>query len=172
VSIELTTQMLATLFDFPFEDRRLLTYWSDVATCGPHTRWADRDPAERDGRAGPNAGVLRRLWNERVNATAAQRPVSMLAHGAATKQHAADGVLGNLVLLIVGGNDTTRNSCGGLLALNQHPRGVGQAARQPGLVDSLVPEIIRWQTPLATCAAPRAATPSSAASRSRRATRW
>ena len=32
VSIELTTQMLATLFDFPFEERRTLTYWSNVAT--------------------------------------------------------------------------------------------------------------------------------------------
>src|SRR5205807_6998478 len=32
VSIELTTQMLATLFDFPFEERRRLTYWSDLTT--------------------------------------------------------------------------------------------------------------------------------------------
>ena len=34
VSIELTTQMLATLFNFPFEERRLLTRWSDIATGG------------------------------------------------------------------------------------------------------------------------------------------
>ncbi|MBV1959803.1 MAG: hypothetical protein KUG53_03605 [Pseudomonadales bacterium] len=27
--------MLATLFDFPFEERSKLTYWSDVATCSP-----------------------------------------------------------------------------------------------------------------------------------------
>jgi cytochrome P450 len=33
VSIELTTMMLATLFDFPWEDRRKLTFWSDVAIC-------------------------------------------------------------------------------------------------------------------------------------------
>ena len=35
VSIELTTQMLAVLFDFPWEDRRKLTRWSDVATTLP-----------------------------------------------------------------------------------------------------------------------------------------
>jgi cytochrome P450 len=35
VSIELTTQMLATLFGFPFEQRRKLTFWSDVATTLP-----------------------------------------------------------------------------------------------------------------------------------------
>ena len=28
---------LATLFDFPWEDRRKLTYWSDVDHRGPRT---------------------------------------------------------------------------------------------------------------------------------------
>ena len=38
VCIELTTQFLATLFDFPWEDRRLLPYWSDVTTASPSRR--------------------------------------------------------------------------------------------------------------------------------------
>jgi cytochrome P450 len=90
-----------------------------------------------------------KLWNERVNAP--PRPTwSMLAHGPATRNMTPQEYMGNLVLLIVGGNDTTRNSMtGGLLALHQHPEQWAKLRANPALVDSLVPEIIRWQTPLA-----------------------
>jgi cytochrome P450 len=91
-----------------------------------------------------------RLWNERINAPPRTDLVSMLAHGAATKNMSPHEYMGNLVLLIVGGNDTTRNSMtGGLLALHQHPQEMTKLRANPALVESLVPEIIRWQTPLA-----------------------
>ena len=74
----------------------------------------------------------------------------MLAHNPATRIMSPLEYMGNLVLLIVGGNDTTRNSMtGGLLALHQHPEQWAKLRANPKLVDSLVPEIIRWQTPLA-----------------------
>jgi cytochrome P450 len=150
VSIELTTQMLATLFDFPFEERRLLTWWSDMATGdpdgnGPVTSWEMR--LEELGKC---RDYFTRLWNQRVNAAPKSDLISMLAHAPATRNMAPDEFLGNLILLIVGGNDTTRNSIsGGVLALNQNPGEYDKLVANPALVDSLVPEIIRWQTPLA-----------------------
>jgi cytochrome P450 len=150
VSIELTTLMLATLFDFPLEDRRLLTWWSDVATMNKAVNPDALGPAERMAELGKMLAYFTKLWNERVNAAPKNDLVSMLAHGAATRNMSPQEYMGNLVLLIVGGNDTTRNSMtGGLLALHNHPGEFAKLRANPGLMDSLVPEIIRWQTPLA-----------------------
>ena len=150
VSIELTTQMLATLFDFPFEDRHLLTWWSDLSTSpsGPgrmieseEARWVE---------LGKCLAYFTRLWNERVNAPPGNDLISMLAHAPATRNMSPREFLGNLILLIVGGNDTTRNSMtGGVLALHDHPDEFAKLRANPVLIDSMVPEIIRWQTPLA-----------------------
>jgi cytochrome P450 len=149
VSIELTTQMLATLFDFPFEDRRLLTYWSDVATNipppGDPDGWAKRDLELRKC-----LEYFTRLWNERVNAEPRNDLISMLAHSPATRNMSPMEFLGNLILLIVGGNDTTRNSItGGLLFLSQNPDQFRKLRENPKLIPSAVSEIIRYQTPLA-----------------------
>ncbi|MFM1990823.1 MAG: hypothetical protein RJA99_3780 [Pseudomonadota bacterium] len=150
VSIELTTMMLATLFDFPFEERRLLTWWSDIATTNPEidksrvSSWE-----ERQAELVKMAQYFTRLWNERVNAPPKTDLISMLAHGPATRNMPPMEFLGNLVLLIVGGNDTTRNSMtGGLLALSRYPEEWAKLRANPALVDSMVSEIIRWQTPL------------------------
>ncbi|MBL8331767.1 MAG: cytochrome P450 [Rubrivivax sp.] len=151
VSIELTTRMLATLFDFPFEDRRKLTFWSDMATT-PTTlvRPDGIDPAVRWGHLQEMLAYFLRLWNERVNAPPRGDLVSMLAHNPATRNMGPQEYMGNLVLLIVGGNDTTRNSMsGGLLAMHDNPQEWAKLRANPKLVDSMVPEIIRWQTPLA-----------------------
>jgi cytochrome P450 len=146
VSIELTTQMLATLFDFPFEDRRLLTQWSDRVTQLP------TNPAEWAAREADLQACLAyfvRLWNERVNAPPAFDLVSMLAHNPATRNMTPRVYLGNLMLLIVGGNDTTRNSItGGLHFLNQHPGEFAKVKADPSLIPNMVSEIIRYQTPL------------------------
>ncbi len=149
VSIELTTQMLATLFDFPFEDRKLLTWWSDVTTSVPGLDHIVASPAARQAELDKCLAYFTRLWNERVNAPPRGDLVSMLAHAPATRNMSAREYLGNLLLLIVGGNDTTRNSMsGGLYALHQHPAEFAKLRANPALVESLVPEIIRWQTPL------------------------
>ena len=121
VSIELTTRMLATLFDFPFEDRRKLTRWSDVATATEGSGIVENED-QRRSELYECLDYFTNLWNERVNAPPKPDLVSMLAHGEDTRNMAPLEYLGNLVLLIVGGNDTTRNSMtGGVYALNKFP---------------------------------------------------
>jgi cytochrome P450 len=150
VSIELTTYMLATLFDFPLQDRRLLPYWSDVATSHKLTNPNALEPEVRMAELRKMLEYFTRLWNERVNAPPRTDLISMLAHGAATRNMGPLEFMGNLALLIVGGNDTTRNSMtGGLLALHNNPQEMAKLRTNPALVESMVPEIIRWQTPLA-----------------------
>ena len=146
VSIELTTQMLATLFDFPFEERRKLTRWSDIATAGPEIIGVE----ERRAQLLECLEYFTRLWNERKDKQPGNDLISMLAHGENTKNMQPMEFLGNLILLIVGGNDTTRNSIsGGVLALNLFPEQYDKLRADHSLVTSMVPEIIRWQTPLA-----------------------
>ncbi len=149
VSIELTTQMLATLFDFPFEDRRKLTRWSDVATADEQSGIIESEEQRREELV-ECLMYFTELWNQRVNQPPAMDLVSMLAHGESTKNMDPMEYLGNLVLLIVGGNDTTRNSStGGVRFLNQFPDEYRKLSANPGLIPNMVPEIIRFQTPLA-----------------------
>jgi len=152
VSIELTTQMLAILFDFPFEDRHLLPYWSDVTTTTETVGVTTLPPEKRQEILGECLAYFTRLWNERVNT---EKPgfdfISLLARGPSTKDMYKDPMtyLGTLMLLIVGGNDTTRNSIsGGVVALNKFPAEYDKLRANPALIPSMVSEIIRYQTPL------------------------
>ena len=149
VSIELTTQMLATLFDFPFEERSKLTYWSDLITAD-ETSGLYESEEHRQGELLKCLEYFTGLWNQRVNTPGGNDLISMLAHGESTKNMPPMEYLGNLVLLIVGGNDTTRNSIsGGVVALNQNPDQYQKLRDDPSLIPNMVSEIIRWQTPLA-----------------------
>ena len=150
VSIELTTQMLAVLFDFPWEDRRKLTRWSDVATTIPGPDGLVPTEEARQAELMECAAYFGDLWKERINQPPKNDLISMMAHSEATRNMDPKNFLGNLILLIVGGNDTTRNTMSGsIYALNKHPDQYRKLRENPGLLDSCVPEVIRWQTPLA-----------------------
>jgi len=149
VSKELTAMTLATLFDFPFEDRRKLTHWSDMFTNmpghGPATSW--RQKAESAMECFTAFGEL---WNQRVNAEPGIDLISMLTHNPATRTMSPEQYQGTVVLLIIGGNDTTRNTISGsIYALNKNPDQYDKLRANPDLVTSMVSETIRWQTPLA-----------------------
>ena len=149
VSIELTTRMLATLFDFPFDERRKLTRWSDVATAIPGMELIDSEEQRKEELLGC-LEYFTRLWNERVKLPPTNDLVSMLAHGEATRNMPPMEYLGNLILLIVGGNDTTRSTMtASVLALHKNPGEFSKLKAQPELIDSMVAETVRWQTPLA-----------------------
>ena len=152
VSIELTTQMLATLFDFPFEDRRLLPFWSDVATTSDAVGVVGADMEYRMKHLNECVTYFSRLWHERAGQPKKFDFISLLAHNAETR-HLVDKpieLLGNLMLLIVGGNDTTRNSIsGGVYFLNKYPEQFAKLKSDPRLIPNMVSEIIRYQTPLA-----------------------
>ena len=150
VSIELTTQMLAVLFDFPWEDRRKLTRWSDVATTLPGAGGLVATEDERQAELMECATYFARLWKERADQPPKSDLLSMMAHSDATRNMDPKNFLGNLILLIVGGNDTTRNTLSGsIYALSKHPEQYRKLRENPALIDSFVPEVIRWQTPLA-----------------------
>ena len=152
VSIELTTQMLATLFDFPFEERAKLTYWSDMTTATPAVGAAVMPEEDRRQILLECGEIFGKLWMERVGQTDRHDFLSLMANHPDTQELIEDPrkLLGNVLLLIVGGNDTTRNSIsGGVLTMHQHPEQLAKLKADPSLVKNAVSEIIRWQTPLA-----------------------
>jgi cytochrome P450 len=151
VSVELTTQMLSTLFDFPYEDRRTLTYWSNVATVNTRAGTEIDSEQKRDVILREMLAYFTDVWKIRQQQPPKFDLISMLAHGEATRDLPSrpQEFMGNLLLLIVGGNDTTRNSIsGGLWALNKFPGEYAKLRANPDLIEKMVPEIIRYQSPV------------------------
>jgi cytochrome P450 len=150
VAVELTSQMLATLFDYPFEDRRQLPRCSDLILATPEPGGIVESEEARQVELFQILTPFVGMWDERLAAPPRNDLLSMLAHGGSTFRTAPEAWMGNVVLLIVAGSDTTRHSItGGLLALNQNPDEYAKLRANPGLIESMVPEIIRYQSPVA-----------------------
>ena len=151
VSIEITTQMLATLFDFPFEERRRLTFWSDVAAMDVNSGGIVDSEEKRRAILTECLEVMSGLWRERQVLPPRPDLISMMTHGEGTHDLLDRPMefLGNLTLLIVGGNDTTRNSISGALwALHKYSDQWQKLRERQDLVPSFAQEAIRWQSPI------------------------
>lgn len=149
VSVELTGQMLATLFDVPQEDRLKLVHWSDTVSNIGNPDFFDT-PEQGFAELFQCLAYFTEYYEERKKQPAKFDLISMLAHDDSTKDMPPQELLGNILLLIVGGNDTTRNSItGGVLALNNNPGEYEKLLQNPSLIPKMVPEIIRWQSPVA-----------------------
>ncbi len=152
VSVELTGRMLATLFDFPYEERRKLIHWSDLATAVPEVTGDDSiDMSKRYNELMEAAGAFYQLWASKAGQPPKFDLISMLQHDPSTARMNEDPerFLGTILLLIVGGNDTTRNSIsGGVMALNKYPDEYRKLRGNPGLIPNMVAEMVRWQTPV------------------------
>jgi cytochrome P450 len=149
VSIELTTQMLAILFDFPWEDRRKLTFWSDWAGDIELVK-TEELRLERLKHMYECGGYFQNLWNQKLGKPPTPDLISMMMHSDAMAEMDQMEFLGNLILLIVGGNDTTRNTMSALAyGLDLFPDQRAKLEADPSLIQNSVQEVIRWQTPLA-----------------------
>ncbi len=150
VSIELTTGMLAILFGFPWEDRRMLTYWSDWAGDTELATVRELDEMRMDI-LHEMAAYFQSLWIERTHdKEPGDDLISMMIHSEAMNQMSPEEFMGNLVLLIVGGNDTTRNTMSGIIhAFDKFPDQRKLFEENPDLIPNAVQECIRYQTPLA-----------------------
>lgn len=148
VSIELTLLMLATLLDFPPEEKQKLKRWSDMATGTPGDgtveSWEQRDAELKEmGR------VFLELREERKGADDRPDLISMLANSSHAQDMTVMDFVSNISLLIIGGNDTTRNSMSGsIIAFDENRDQWDKLMANPALVETTIPEIIRWHSPV------------------------
>ena len=149
VSIPLTIGMLCILFDFPWEERHDLKRWSDYGSnVSPETA-TEEYRAEWMAQMGQMLARFDEEFAKRRALPPTDDLLSRMVHSDAMGSLNPMERLANIALLIVGGNDTTRNSMSGFIeATNLYPAELERLRADRSLIPNAAQEIIRWQSPV------------------------
>lgn len=149
LAIPQTLGMLCSLFDFPFEEWRDLKRWSDYGSGVSADNLTPEYRAEWMKQMGEMLARFDRELDARRGLPPTDDLLSRMVHSEAMGNLPALERLANIALLIVAGNDTTRNSIAGLVeALTLYPEQLDVLRADPMLSGNAAQEIIRWQTPV------------------------
>ncbi len=146
VAVSLTTAMLVTLFDFPEEDSHRLPVWSDAVTSHEMMK---TDPQGRQMLLFEMSMKFMELWQQRLDAEPGPDLLSRMIHSDALSKMDQQEFIGNMALLVVGGNDTTRNSMSALIdVIHRWPGQWEKLKEDRSLIANAANELIRWYSPV------------------------
>lgn len=148
VAVELPLLVLADLLGVPAADRELMFGWSNVLVGFDDPEYGGGDIEAYRAVFAEAARYVFGLARQRREEPTADL-TSILANAEIDGERLSDAELVNFwLLLVVGGNETTRHLlAGSLLAFAEHPGRAAELAADPDLVEPAIEELLRWVSP-------------------------
>lgn len=148
----LTLSVLADMLGVPREDWRLMFEWTNqiAGSADPEYQGEGGDPGAAIGDVRDNLfSYFAKLAKQRIDDPRDDMITVLTSARIDGAPMPPKELLSYFLLLVVAGNETTRNAAsGGLLALIENPGEFEKLRADPKLVDSAVEEIVRWTTPV------------------------
>jgi len=150
VTAKITIAVIAEMLGVPREDWDLLFRWTNESIAPQDPEFQTGTPYETLERARMELFAYFNDLAEQRRKRPTDDIISIVANGKVDgKALPIVELLSYYFLLVVAGNETTRNAMtGGMLALLQNPGEWAKLRRDAGLLESAVEEMIRWTTPV------------------------